>query len=463
MGNLDNEGEGASGGFFSASWKLYREAYSGLPRQVWWLSFVLLVNRSGTMVLPFMVIFLKFQRGYTPTDAGWLMSIYGVGAIIGSLLGGWLSVRVGAFRTQIFSLLVSGPLFALLGFLTDWWALATCLFTLSVVGEAVRPASVAATTELCPEPLHKKAFALNRLAVNLGMTLGPAIGGFLYMIDYHLLFVIDGISCCGAGLLVWGLFGLGGEIRSKEEHRRELSSARPPWRDAPYLVYMLALISVSMVFFQVLSTYPLYLKEHYLFAEQQIGMLLAINTVIIVAVEMVFVHALRRFDELVLVACGVFFTCLGFGVTPFGSGWLICIIGIVLWTIGEMFSMPFSLAFVSRRASSAYRGMYLGFYTTSYSVAFVLAPLVGTTLYEIDRRLPWVLCLALAIPLTAAMLAIAVWVKREEDRKRLASESERERTRDLVEGAPVDQQSPQRPKHLDFDGDRAENREMLSS
>ena len=396
---------------------LYREAYRGLPRHVWMLSIVLLINRSGTMVLPFLVIFLKFERGYSAAEAGMLMSVYGIGAIAGSMCGGWLAVRVGSIRTQLLSLIASAPLFVSLGYMRDWQALAINLLALSVIAEAVRPASVAATTEYSPDHLHRKSFALNRLAVNLGMTLGPTIGGLLYAVNFQLLFWVDGATCLFAAGLLFTFFRFGHPLQSTSEHRASMKAARKPWQDSLYVTYLIVCCTLSIIFFQVMSTYTLYLKEHYGFNEAQIGLLLASNTVVIVAIEMVVVQLLRSVDDLVLVAIGSVLTCLGFGLTPFGSGALYCLFGIMIWTMGEMLMMPFSMAFVSRRANRSNRGLYLGMYTMSYSIAFVVAPIVGTRLYDIDPRLPWIVSLCAGLPIFFIFLAIGYWARRDEAKR----------------------------------------------
>lgn len=379
--------------------KLFRDAYGGLPRSVWLLSFVLLVNRSGTMVLPFIVIFLRSERGYSPSEAGMLLSVYGVGAILGAMLGGWSASRFGAIRTQVASLAFSAPLFATLAFVQGWYAIAGTLFVLSVISEAVRPASATATGDLCPRPLHKKAYALNRLAVNLGMTIGPAVGGFVYLFDFRLLFIINASSCFCAMLLILGFFGFPRTATHKEAEPELEGPPSKPWNDYSFLVFLGLMIAVALVFFQLMSTYPLYLKEHYGFNESEIGLLFAVNTIVIVVAEMVLVHLLRRFQDLKIVAWGAVCVCLGFGLIAFGRGAAFCVFTILIWTVGEMLSMPLSLSYVSRKTSSGNRGLYLGMYTMCYSIACVFAPLIGTALYEIDPDYPWYACLAATVPI----------------------------------------------------------------
>lgn len=170
-----------------ASVQLYRNAYSGIPKPVWWLALVMLVNRSGTMVIPFLTVYLT-GRGYSLNQAGFIMALFGCGAFVGGYLGGRLTDRFGFFYIQVFSLLCNGLLFIFLGALKQLWAIGACIFVLSSLGEAFRPANAAALVAYSSESNRTRCYALNRLAINLGWSIGPAVGGLLASKDYRLLF-----------------------------------------------------------------------------------------------------------------------------------------------------------------------------------------------------------------------------------------------------------------------------------
>ncbi len=90
----------------------YRDAFSGLPRQVWVLATCLLVNRIGMMVLPFLTLYLKDERGFAVDAAGRMVALYGVGSIAGVTAGGWLSDRFGPRRVQLTSLVLNATCLA---------------------------------------------------------------------------------------------------------------------------------------------------------------------------------------------------------------------------------------------------------------------------------------------------------------------------------------------------------------
>src|ERR1700761_9309047 len=188
---------------FARALSLYQNAYSGLSRNTWLLSIVLLVNRSGTMVIPFMTIYLtRPAMGYSIGQAGAVVGIFGLGAVAGGWLGGRLTDRIGFHRVQLFTLAGGGLLFMLLGQLKSYPLICCCTFVLSLVNEAFRPANSTAIAAYSKEENRTRSYSLNRLAINLGWAMGGAIGGILASINYHLLFWVDGITNLVAMLLL---------------------------------------------------------------------------------------------------------------------------------------------------------------------------------------------------------------------------------------------------------------------
>lgn len=403
----------------------YREAYRGVPRNVWLIALTLLVSRSGTMVLPFLSIYVTRELGFRPLDVGWLLATYGLGAIGGGLLGGWLTARCGAMRVQIGSLALSMPGFVVLGQLDHFLSVCIGLFCLSIAIEAFRPACGTATVNFCSHrSQHTRAMAVNRLAVNLGMSIGPPVGGFLAALNYELLFWANAATAGAAMLLMLVLFGWkadsaitgssGSGTRSADQPTKEgPDTGRSPWADPRYLVFLLFNILGAVVFFQFLGTYPLYLNEQYRLQEHQIGLLYGVNTVVIVLFELVLINYVRRFSMMRIFAWGQLLSCLGFGLLPLAAGaeWAVacawCVATMLILTLGEMLSMPIGMAYVAQRSTTTNRGPYMGLYSTSFSVALLVSPVIGLKIYEINPHLLWYLCLILGAGVFLGLLAIA--------------------------------------------------------
>src|SRR5688572_19551043 len=146
-----------------SSVQLYKNAYSGLSKPMWWLALVTLINRSGTMVIPFLTVYLK-SKGYSLEEAGFVMAAFGTGAMLGGFLGGILTDRFGHFYVQFFSLFLNGILFFVLGQMQSLWSFILCIFILSSLGEAFRPANSAAIAAYSNDANRIRCYSLNRLA-----------------------------------------------------------------------------------------------------------------------------------------------------------------------------------------------------------------------------------------------------------------------------------------------------------
>ncbi|TWT85862.1 putative transporter [Posidoniimonas polymericola] len=388
---------------------LYREAYSGLPRAVWLLAALIFVNRCGTMVLPFLAIYLKKVHGVDPALAIQFLAIYGLGGVAGAYLGGWLTERVGAMRVVLGSLLLSAPAYAALAACTQTTQFGAVLLYLSIAAETIRPAIATATSDHAPPELLSRAFALNRLAMNLGMSIGPAVGGYLAHAGlWPLLFSINGVFVLLSAVVTLTAFDLSGPAAATPESPRR-TSLGGPFADRPFLMFLLLQSAAGLVFFQIISTLPMYLAEQYGLGEDQIGTIFVVNTALIVVFEMILTEKLRRLPPLRVVAVGTLLFCLGFGCSPFGGGFAWAVALAVVWTAGEMLNAPFGMTHVARRSSGRNRGAYMGLNSVSHATAFVGAPLVGGLLYQIDPRLPWWCCLGMAALLPPAFWALSAW------------------------------------------------------
>lgn len=395
---------------FRAIATAYREAFSGLSRPVWLLSIATLINRSGTMVLPFLALYLTSERGFTKFQAGQTLALYGLGAVVASYFGGWLCDRIDPLAVMKWSLALTGLSFLALGHLESRLAISAMVIVWSFVGEIFRPANMAALAAASDAGERAQSFALMRLAVNLGMTLGPTVGGFLALRDYSWLFVADGVTCLLAtGLLLIAFPGRPRRAAPRTAEAVAKAASVSPWRDPQALGVFGLMFFLNLVTFQIASTFPLSLRDIQGFSEARIGLALATNTILIVLFEMVLVHSLSRRDPLKVSGVGAFLFCAGLGLLPFGSGFAYVVFTIAVWTVGEMLVFPIVSSALANRAPEESRGAYMGFLNLSFASAFVVAPLVGTWIYEnLGAEVLWYACGALGFLLWAGFHAMAV-------------------------------------------------------
>lgn len=397
--------------------RLYREAFAGLPREVWWLCGVTFVHRSGTMVLPFLTLYLTGPVGLAPEWGGVGLAVFGVGSLAGTWLGGTLTDRFGSTAVQAVSLAAAGVGFVVLGWLATPAALFAGLFLVALLVDAFRPANSVALAERVGSAERGRAFALRRLAINLGMTFGPVVGGFLARVDYLWLFLADGGTCLAAVVLLLVLFRGAPNAVPEEIPAREGDPAaaaegerarRGPWRDRPYLVFVLLTGLLSAVLFQFLSTFPLTLRDGYGMTEDRIGLVFAVNTLLIIAFEMVLIHRLARVARLRLVAWGALLIGAGYGLTPFGDTFLFAALVMVVITVGEMLGLPSAEAHAADAAPAGARGRYLGLFNLSFAAALTAGPAAGTWVYgHLGAPALWAGCAAAGVALWLAFTALS--------------------------------------------------------
>jgi predicted MFS family arabinose efflux permease len=385
-------------------------AFRGLPRSVWWLALASAINRSGSMVLPFLVLFLTQSRGMASDDAGRLISLYGVAGLLGSYVGGLLSDRFSTKKVQIASLVSTAAIQLVLGRQTDPFLLAICVFTFGITNEALRPANLAAFTAAAGESTKTRALALARLSVNFGETCGWLLGGELAEINFYAIFVIDAATCL---LAAWVIAATQRPIVTSTPASRPPLLSFAPLRDRPFAVALLLTVVLASILFQFLSTYPLFLASHYQFPKYVIGRIVAINTVLIVLCEMVLVKRLEHKAPLPLVALGSLLLCLGLGILPLFDDISGAIFSMVVITLGEMFWAPFLSAFVASRGSDSMRGRYMGLYVVAFAGGQTLGPWLGTALYErVAPSAPFYASLGLGPVLAIAFLALGASASR---------------------------------------------------
>lgn len=363
---------------------LYKSSYTGLAPSSWWLSVVMLINRSGTMVVPFMTLYLTQSLGYSIGKASLVMALFGMGAVCGGFIGGWLSDRFGFYRIQLLTLAGGGLLFLILGQMRSFPLICAFTFILSLVNESFRPANSLAIAHYSSEENRTRSYSLNRLAINLGWSLGGAVGGFIAARNYHLLFVIDGCTNILAAVMLRLFLKPAGHRKAGEKEQTLLAPRFTAFRDRAYMVFSFLVVLYAYCFFQLFSTLPVYFRQVMHLTEEKIGITMTVNGLLIALFEMVLVFKLEgkrpplHYIKYGTALIGISF--LLFNMFP-GGMWLAMTSTLII-TLGEMLSMPFMNTYWISRSGEASRGQYAGLYTVSWAMAQVLGPGTGGQLAD---------------------------------------------------------------------------------
>ena len=363
--------------------KFYIDTFRGLDRNVWILSLALLVNRSGSMILLFLPLYLTQELHMDIADSGWIMSAFGVGSIFGSYLGGWLTDRRSFFDIQVGSLFLGGALIFGLLIFKDFWGILVTVFFHSLAADCFRPAnSVAISTFSTPEN-KTRSFTLMRMAINLGFSIGPAVGGLAAVtLGYHTLFVFDALTCMLAGLILIFMMPKKDMDAAKSknmEERDATTDTLSAYQDTPYLTFIIGVVIYGICFFQLFASVPIYLKTSFGYPENFIGNLIAFNGLLIVFFEMPIINKIGGFPRplrMIAFGCGLMalgFLCLLLG----GSSMIGLILFVILITFSEILAMPFMINIAIGRPHASRQGQYMALYSIAYGLAHIISPAMG--------------------------------------------------------------------------------------
>lgn len=379
---------------------------AGMPRAIWVLFATTLVNRAGSMVLPFLVLYLTRALGFTPATAGLVVAAYGAAALVAAPVSGRLCDRFGPIRIMRASLLLSGLVQLLFPLARSVPAVFAAAVALALTAEAFRPANMAIVGELVAPDRRKTAFSVNRLAINLGMSIGPALGGFLAAVSFRSIFVVDGLTSLAAGgILVASRF----PDRAAAPPAPADGSARPApggaMRDPRLLFFLLAgLLPVALVFFQHVSSMPLFLVQDLGMSAAAYGLLFSLNTLLIVLLEVPLNIATSGWTHRRTLSLGALLTAVGFGALGLARGPAGVAATVVVWTFGEMFFFPGMAAYVSDIAPQERRGAYMGMAQMGMALAFTIGPWAGNAVLErAGGRVVWGATFVLGLAAAAAL------------------------------------------------------------
>ena len=365
--------------------KLYThwlDSYRGIPKVIWYISIVSLVNRCGAFVISFLGLYMTKKLGFPLDQAGYVMTCFGVGAFSGAFVGGKLTDRLGYYPVQFWSLLLNGIILLLMILVRDIWIMGIAVIAMSFSSEVFRPANSVAMARNCEPSTRTRSISLYRMAVNLGWTLAPALGGMLVAFGWEWLFWVDGLTCLAAAMTLLWLIPNKKEPLESPESPADVADpivAITPYRDRNFLTFTLLTMLGAIVFMQILWTIPLFWEKTYAWSEGQIGRMLALNGLLVFLVEMPMIHRLEgRSKPLKYVRFGLILYAIAYAGCLLPAGYAAAMVFLIAISFGEMFVMPFSSNFVFGHSEGSKQGQYMALYTMAYSVANIIAPFLGT-------------------------------------------------------------------------------------
>jgi MFS family permease len=378
-----------------------------LSSEYWILFWGTLISRFGYFVMPFMTFYLRHEdeigRGdYPEWKIGLVLSAYGAGSLVAGLLGGYLSDRFGRKPTMLFSCFGGAALLLVLSQAQGLLQLIPCIFTMALITSLYSPAAGALIADLVPPHLRARAYACQRLAINVGFGAGMACAGFMAKHSFGLLFIIDACCTCILGFVVlWGLKPRTIPATLNNSWAHALKHMRG---NKPFMLAAASVFCIAIVFNQVGGSYSLQATERAQLPASFYGYMLALNGILIGLFELPLTNVTRRYHPTYVMAVGYAIAGIGLGLNAIDATVTILLISMLVFTFGEMLALPIGNSYLAALAPDDMRGRYQGLIATTWSLAGMLGPSIGLAIYQFSHLLLWGLVLLLGCLAAVFML-----------------------------------------------------------
>jgi len=358
--------------------QIYKKSFSGLSPKVWVLSLAMLINRSGSMVLLFTSLYLTKELHYSLAQAGWVMSLYGVGSILGSYMGGWLTDKGNFFDIMISSLFLCAGVLLSMIFVTSIYGISIIIFFYAFTADIFRPANSSAIAFYSDSETRTRSVSLVRMAANLGFTIGPAVGGFVaHYLGYKWLFLIDASTSIFAAVML--ILYLPRRKVGHDSNEKKPVVAKSAYKDYWYLAFIFLVAIYATCFFQIFASVPQYFSKVWEYHEDKIGLILAMNGFLVVIIEMPLVMRLEKnTNKFKYIIWGALCLPISFFILLLTYKNLpMAFLYTFIITMSEIYAMPFMMSIALSRPDKTRQGQYAALYSIAYGIANIAAPLIG--------------------------------------------------------------------------------------
>ncbi len=380
-------------------------APTALPRAFWALWVCQLVNRLGSFVQPFLVLYLTHDRHLSAGTAGAVAAAVGAGTVAAQLAGGWLADRVGRRLTMLICFFGTAAALILLGSARAMVMIWVAAFLVGLLGDLFRPAVQATVADMLQPGKRVRAYGLLFWAINLGFSVSTVSAGVLASIGYGLLFWLNAGTSVIAGVVIWAMVPESRPVLDEDAPRRPLLAVA--LHDTVFLLMILIQIGYATIYFQGYSTLPLAMAADGL-PSQTYGLVIALNGVVIVLIQPFLGKWLVKMDRPKLLSASMLVVGLGFGLGAVVHSWWGYGLSVVVWTIGEIGFAAVIGAVFADLAPVDLRGRYMGLSGMAFGVGTVIGPLAGTNALEhLGPTVTWIGCALLGVVIFIGQYSLA--------------------------------------------------------
>lgn len=398
------------------------KSYSGLPKSIYVLFIARIINSMGNFVFPLLTMLLTDRIGLSKSAAGMFVTAVALSYVPGSLIGGKLADQIGRKKVLITSQAMAAICFIPCAFLENSILIPYLIILSAIFNGAVQPANSAMVADLTNRENRKAAFSLLYLGINIGFSIGPAIGGFLY--KNHIFWVFMGnalISLIAIAMVSkfvpetkpsmenMEIQELSEEEKAEKGNMFELLLKRP-------IMLTFAILSTIYSFAYSQGNFSTTLQIKEIFTDNPssiLGFLQAVNGIVVITMTTLIVHLTKRFKPIFNIALAGIFFAVGFGMQYFISSVPLFVFSTIVWTIGEILNATNSGVYIADHSPMSHRGRFNSIISMITGMGFAVGPtIMGRYAQEYGVRMVWPVVFTVTMISAGLMFALYIVEKR---------------------------------------------------
>ncbi|MFF9028684.1 MFS transporter [Streptomyces iakyrus] len=350
------------------------------PPAVRFLLLGIFVNQVGGFVQPFLVLYMVW-RGFSTDQAGVALTAYGAGTIAGVMFGAELVQRLGPRRTIVLSMVCAALLTGIVPLLGSYPLLVGAVAVSGAMTQAYRPASMTLLTDLVPEARQVMVFSMNRIALNLGATVGRLCAAWLIMLSWNLLFWVSALTSLVYALIALGAVPKDTPGRASAAEPETSPTARVGYlgiaRDVRFVLFLGAMFLSAAIFIQSFVVLPLSMTQAG-YSATSYTWLISLSAGAIIALELLVTRFTQHWPAWLAVCGGLLLLGVGRAMYAVPEPVPLLVAATLVGVLGSMVGGPTMWTYPAKLARPETKSRYLGLTQAAFGMGTALGPALGT-------------------------------------------------------------------------------------
>jgi MFS family permease len=397
-----------------------KETYAEFPPLFWIIVGTLFIDSLGnTLLFPFFALYITQKFSVGMTEAGTLLGMSSLFGLAGSLIGGAITDRFGRRQLILFGLTSSALSSLSFGLASNMTTLYVLIVIVGLLSRVSVPAYDAVMADILPEAKRQEGFGIMRVAFNYAWIFGTALGGLIAARSFLALFVMDAVLSMIAAIVLYHFLpetkpAAHVEVKQNESLLNTVAGYRIAGRDLAFMSFLLAGMTVLIVYQQEYSSLPVYLRDVHHIDSKSYGVMLSLSGFEVVLFQFWISRTIRKYHPFLMMMLGALFLTGGFGMIGFVRAGALFLVAVIIITVGEMIFYPTGQVLAANFAPADMRGRYMAVYGLAWAIPATIGPAAaGVILDNYNPNLLWYIGGLLCGVAAIAFYALHLWLGKQ--------------------------------------------------